>query len=155
MRRLSAVTATALLSGAALTAGAASAQATTHTSRPHSHGRFTVHVLGDLHLKRVDTMNGDTHTGYLLCTVTTAGSGPATIHGLGGLKDSTSACEELAAVHGDLGKLAVHPSWMPPAIMAPVAVKAHGTWEGAKVAWSHEYSNSGWLAKATGDVFTF
>jgi hypothetical protein len=169
MRRFSAVTTTVLLSGAMLTAGATTAQASTHDDhdahaahawhtwhawRAHNHSRFGVHVLGALHLKSVNT-TGDTHTGYLLCTVTTAGSGPATIHGTGPLKNPTSACEELAAVHGDLSKLAVHPNWMPPAIVSPVNVKAHGTWEGTKVAWSHVYTNDGWLTKATGDVFAF
>lgn len=113
------------------------------------------HLLGGLHLKRVDTMNGNTQTTYLLCTSTASGNAAPVIHGLGGLKDATSACEELAAVHGDLDALAVHPSWLPPSIVAPVDVQVAGTWEGAKVAWSHEYPNSGWLAKATGDVFEF
>jgi hypothetical protein len=152
MRRLAAVTAAALLSGVGLSAGEASARA---HSTAHNPFRLTVRLMGGLHLKRVDAKTGDTHVTYLFCTATTSGSGPTTIHGLGGLKDSTSACEELAAVNGDLDALSVHPTWLPPAIVAPVDVVAHGTWEGAKVAWSHEYTNSGWLARATGDVFAF
>ncbi|MEY9935550.1 hypothetical protein ABH926_010232 [Catenulispora sp. GP43] len=151
MRRLAAVTATAFLSAAALSAGAATAQA----ANAHATPRFTVHVLGSVHLKRVDRMNGRTRTAYLLCTSTsTHGSAPV-IHGLGGLKDATSACEELAAVHGRLDTLAVHPAWMAPALEAPVEVQAAGTWEGRKVAWTHRFPNGGWVTKATGDVFAF
>ena len=151
MRRLAAVTATALLSAAALTAGTAGAQAASDHS-PHA---FRVHVLGGLHLKRVDTMSGQTHVAYLLCTSTAKRGAAPVIHGVGALKDATSACEELAAVNGRLDALSVHPTWLPPAIVAPVEVRAAGTWEGAKVAWSHKYTNGGWLAKATGDVFGF
>jgi hypothetical protein len=58
-------------------------------------------------------------------------------------------------VKGDFGALSVHPTWLPPMLMAPVDVRVAGTWEGAKVAWNHEYSNGGALARATGDVFEF
>jgi hypothetical protein len=143
MRRLAAVTVTALLSAAALTAGPDAAQAS------------SVRLLGSLHLKRVDTLNGQTHVTYLVCTSTTKHGAAPVIHGLGGLKDATSACRELATVHGKLDALAVHPAWLPPALEAPVEVRAAGTWEGAKVAWIHRYTNSGWLAKRTGDVFVF
>ena len=51
--------------------------------------------------------------------------------------------------------LSVHPAWLPPTLEAPVEVRATGTWEGAKVAWTHRYTNSGWLAKRTGDLFAF
>ena len=148
MRRFAAVTVTALLSAAALTtgAGAEAAQA--------SDG-FTVHVLGGLHLKRVDATSGQTQVTYLLCTSTSSGDAEPVIHGLGGLKDATSACEELAAVHGNLDALSVHPTWLAPAVVAPVEARAAGTWEGAKVVWDHKYTNGGWLAKATGDVFAF
>jgi len=148
MRRFAAVTVTALLSAAGLTAGAGAAQA--------SDG-FTVHLLGGLHLKRVDATSGQTQVTYLLCTSTSTSSGGAApvVHGLGGLKDATSACEELAAVHGNLDALSVHPTWLAPAVVAPVEVRAAGTWEGARVAWGHKYTNGGWLARATGDVFAF
>ena len=146
MRRLAAATVTALLSAAALTAGAGASQAATDAS---------VHLLGGLHLKRVDTTSGQTHVTYLLCTSTSVHGTAPVIHGLGGVKDATSACEELAAVHGNLDALAVHPTWLAPALEAPVEVTAAGTWEGAKVAWNHKYTNGGWLAKATGDVFEF
>jgi hypothetical protein len=155
MRRLAAVTATAFLSVAALSAGAASAQATTAHRTAHAAPRFTVHVLGAVHLKRVDSPHGRTHTAYLLCTTTTTHGATPVIHGAGGLKDATSACQELAAVHGRLDELAVHPAWMAPALEAPVEVQAAGTWEGRKVAWSHRFSNGGWATKATGDVFAF
>jgi hypothetical protein len=151
MRRFAAVTVTALLSATALTAGAAGAQASADTP-PHS---FSVHLLGGLHLKRVDAMNGQTHVAYLLCTSTSTDGAAPVIHGVGGLKDATSACEELAAVNGNLDALAVHPTWLAPALQAPVDVRAAGTWEGTKVAWSHEYTNGGYLARATGDVFAF
>ncbi|WP_194898201.1 SSI family serine proteinase inhibitor [Catenulispora pinisilvae] len=118
-------------------------------------GGFAIHLLGGLHLKRVDTTTGQTHTGYLLCTSTTSGTAAPVIHGVGGVKDATSACTELAAVNGDFDALAVHPTWMAPSFMAPVAVQAAGTWEGAKVAWSHQYSNSGVLVRTSGDVFVF
>ncbi|MBS2538224.1 hypothetical protein KGQ20_36280 [Catenulispora sp. NF23] len=118
-------------------------------------GGFAIHLLGGLHLKRVDTTTGQTHTGYLLCTSTTSGSAAPVIHGVGGVKDPTSACAELAEVNGDFDALAVHPTWMAPSFVAPVAVQAAGTWEGAKVAWSHQYSNSGVLVRTTGDVFAF
>jgi hypothetical protein len=161
MRRLAATTVTALVSAAALTTGAAGAQAS--TSRASAAGAasagglrgFSIHMLGGLHLKRVDTANGETHVGYLLCTSTTSRGAAPVIHGLGDVKDATSACEELAAANGNLDALSVHPGWLPPAIVAPVDVKAAGRWKGAKVAWSHEYPNGGWLAKATGDVFVF
>jgi hypothetical protein len=175
MRRLPAATVTtavtALLSAAALGAGAAAAQAsayvvsndpissgpisTAEVSTAGSPGGFTFHMLGGLHLKRVETTTGETHVGYLLCTSTASGGAAPVIHGAGGVKDATSACEELAAAHGNLDALSVHPTWLPPAIVAPVDVKVAGTWEGAKVAWSHEYQNGGWLTKATGDVFVF
>jgi hypothetical protein len=143
MRRLAAVTVTALLSAAALASGSGAAQAS------------SVHLLGSLHLKRVDTLSGQTHVTYLVCTSTTKHGSAPVIHGFGGLKDATSACEELAAAHGKLDTLSVHPAWLPPALEAPVEVRAAGTWEGAKVAWTHRYSNGGWLAKRTGDVFAF
>lgn len=146
MRRFAAVTVTALLSAAGLTAGAGAAQA--------SDG-FTVHLLGGLHLKRVDATSGQTQVTYLLCTSTTTEGAAPVIHGLGGLKDATSACEQLAVVHGNFDALSVHPTWLAPAVVAPVEVRAAGTWEGARVAWSHKYTNGGWLARATGDVFAF
>ena len=175
LRRLAAATVTtavtALLSAAALGAGAAAAQASTFVVSDDpvsfgpitsaelptggSPGAFTFHMLGGLHLKRVDTTTGQTHVGYLLCTSTASGGAAPVIHGVGAVVDATSACEQLAAVHGDLDALSVHPTWLPPAIVAPVDVKVAGTWEGAKVAWNHEYQNSGWLAKTTGDVFVF
>ena len=142
MRRLAAVTITALLSATTLAAGSTAAQAS------------SVHLLGGLHLKRVDTMTHQTHYAYLVCTATSKHGEPR-IHGLGGVKDATAACRELAAVHGDLDALAVHPTWLSPALEAPVEVRAAGTWEGVKVAWTHRYTNSGWLAKRTGDVFEF
>lgn len=157
MRRLAAATVTVLLSAAALAAGTASAQASASTRASMSGDRhgFTVRVLGGLHLKRVDTKSGEDHVTYLLCTSTqTEGAAPV-IHGLGGLKDSTSACEELAKVDGDFDRLLVHPTWLPPMVVAPVDVRAAGTWQGRKVAWSHEYQNGGALAKVTGDVFGF
>ena len=151
MRRFAAVTVTALLSAATLTAGSAAAQASSATS---SRG-FRVHTLGGLRLKRVDTMSGQTHVAYLVCTSTSKHGAEPVIRGFGGLQDATSACEELAAVHGDLDALSVHPAWLPPMVEAPVQVRADGTWEGAKVSWSHQYANGGWLAKKTGDVFAF
>ena len=150
MRRLAAVTVTALLSAAALAAGADAAQASDAGHAP------SFRLLGTLHLKRVDTLHGQSHAAYLVCTSTAGKHGAApVIHGVGGLKDATSACEELAAVHGNLDTLSVHPAWLPPALEAPVEVRAAGTWEGVKVAWTHRYTNSGWLAKRTGDVFVF
>lgn len=143
MRRFAALTVTALLSAAALTTGSDAAQAS------------SIRVLGGLHLKRVDTLNGQTRVTYLLCTSTAKhGRGPV-IHGVGGLKDATSACEELAAVHGNLEAMSVHPAWLAPALEAPVEVRAAGMWEGTKVTWTHRYTNGGWLAKRTGDVFVF
>ena len=142
MRRLAAVTVTALLS-AALSAGSADARAS------------EVHLLGGLHLKRVDVRTGQADTTYLLCTSTSKPGAEPVIHGFGDLRDATSACEELAAVHGRFDQLAVHPQWMAPSLEAPVEVRAAGTWEGVRVSWSHRYSNGGWLAKATGDVFAF
>jgi len=156
MRRLTAVTVTALLSAAALAAGADAAQASDAGRASGPRHVSGVRLLGALHLKRVDTLHGQTHVTYLVCTSTAGRHGAApVIHGLGGLKDATSACEELAAVHGDLDVLSVHPAWLPPALEAPVEVRAAGTWEGVKVAWTHRYSNDGWLAKRTGDVFAF
>lgn len=148
MRRLAAITATAFLSTAAIginmpCAGAA----TTHTS--------TIRILGALHLRRVDTTTGQNQVTLLLCTATTTDDNPPVIHGLGALKNPSAACAELEAVQGDFDKLAVHPAWMAPALEAPVQVRACGVWEGAKVDWSHRYSNSGWLTKTTGEVFVF
>lgn len=151
MRRLAAATVTSLLSAAVLTTGAATAQA----SATGAWAGFSAHVLGGFHLKRVDTTTGQTHVGYLLCTTSRSAGAAPVIHGVGAVKDATSACEELAQVKGDFAALAVHPTWMPPMLEAPVAVKAAGSWEGRKVAWSHEYPNGGALAKATGDVFVF
>ena len=145
MRRLASVTVTALLAAATLGGGSAAARASA----------FSVHMLGGLHLKRVDTTTGETRTTYLLCTSTSTGGAAPVIHGLGGLKDPTSACSEVAAVGGEFDALSVHPTWLAPALMAPVDVQVAGTWEGAKVAWSHEYPNGGALAKVTGDVFAF
>ena len=143
MRRLAAVTVTAFLSAAALSAGSTASQAS------------SMRLLGGLHLKRVDTVSGQTHITYLVCTSTSKHGAAPVIHGFGRLKDATSACEELAAVHGDFDALSVHPTWLPPALEAPVEVKVAGTWEGIRVAWHHRYANSGWLAKKTGDVFEF
>lgn len=163
MRRFTAATvttatvtaATALLATAALIAGAAPAQArTAHTPAGGRHG-FSVRLLGGLHLKRVDTKTGQTHTTYLLCTSTRHGTAAPVIHGAGGLKDATSACEEVAGVKGRFAALSVHPTWLAPMLVAPVDVKVAGTWEGVKVAWNHEYPNGGALAKATGDLFEF
>ena len=151
MHRLAAVTVTTLLSAAVLSTGSATAQA----SATGDWAGFSAHVLGGFHLKRVDTTTGQTHVGYLLCTTTRSGSAATVIHGAGAVKDATSACEELATVNGDFSALAVHPTWLPSMLVAPVAVKVAGSWQGRKVAWSHEYTNGGALAKATGDVFVF
>ena len=67
MRRLAAVTVTALLSAAALTAGADAARA---SGAGQADPTRLVHLLGSLHLKRVDTLSGQTHTAYLVCTST-------------------------------------------------------------------------------------
>ena len=164
MHRISAVSATALLSGAALTAGAGAAQASVPahhapahhaTSRPAPSRHAQAHLVGLMVLKRVDASSHRQHTGELLCSVSTAHDGPTTIKGYGDLKDPTTACVELTAVNGEFDRLRVHPTWLSPAIVAPVKVEARGTWKGTKVAWSHEYSNSGQLAKTTGDVFEF
>lgn len=151
MRRLAAATITTLLSAALLGTGAATAQA----SATGDWAGFSAHVLGGFHLKRVDTQTGQTHLAYLLCTTTRSHGGAAVIHGAGGVKDATSACEELARVDGDFDALSVHPNWLPPMLMAPVDVRVAGTWHGRKIAWSHEYTNGGALAKATGNVFAF
>lgn len=155
MRRLAAITLTALLSAGALAVGSTAAQASDAGRGLHTGQASSVHLLGGLHLKRVETMNGHTDIAYLLCTSTSKHGATPVIHGVGGLKDATSACRELAAVHGNLAALSVHPAWLAPTLEAPVEVKAAGTWEGAKVAWSHRYANSGLLAKQTGDVFAF
>jgi hypothetical protein len=168
MRRFAAATTTAFLSAAAFSAGAAAtAQAATpgptvhaavihastiHASRIHA---STIRLLGSLRLRRVDTMTGQNQVTLLLCTATTTDDNPPVIRGLGGIKHPTAACAELAAVHGDFDKLAVHPAWMAPALEAPVEVRASGTWEGSRVQWSHRYANSGWLTKTTGEVFEF
>lgn len=151
MRRLAAATVTSLLTATLFSAGAATAQA----SATGDWAGFSAHVLGGFHLKRVDTATGQTHIGYLLCTTTKSRAAAPVIHGAGGVKDATSACEELARVNGDFDALAVHPTWLPPMLMAPVDVKVAGTWHGRKVTWSHQYPNGGALAKATGDVFAF
>lgn len=146
MRRLAAAAVTALLSAAALTAGGGAAQAAAGVS---------VHKLGSLHLKRVDARNHKTSTAYLVCTSVSRHGAAPVIHGVGSIKDPSSACQELAEVHGRPDALAVHPLWLAPSIVAPVTVRIDGTWQGRKVAWSHTYTNGSWLAKATGDVFAF
>ena len=151
MRRLAAATVTTLLSAAALSTGTGVAQA----SATGDWAGFSAHVLGGFHLKRVDTATGQRHVGYLLCTTTRAAGAAPVIHGVGGVKDATSACEQLARVDGDFDALSVHPTWLPPMLVAPVDVKVAGTWRGRKVAWNHEYPNRGALSKATGDVFAF
>lgn len=153
MRRLAAVAGTVLLSGATLAGGAGAARAAAPpTSLP---GGFSFHVLGGFHLKRLATTDGKAGTALLFCSSVAVGSGPEQIHGVGDVKDPTAACEELAAVNGAFDTLNVHPTWMAPALMAPVHVEAHGTWQGTKVDWAHDFTNDGWLAKKTGDVFAF
>jgi hypothetical protein len=147
-RRLGAATAGVLLSGTALTAGTATAQAA-------GPGEFSLQLLGGFRLTRVDTTTGTTNNGVLLCTTSSLRGEPVSIRGMGGLKDPTAACRELVAVNGDFTRLAVHPTWLPPALFAPVKVEAHGTWNGTQVDYSREFTNSGWLVRQTGDVFVF
>ncbi|MFL6115617.1 MAG: SSI family serine proteinase inhibitor [Catenulispora sp.] len=147
-RRLGAAAAGVLLSGAALTPGPATAKAV-------NPGRFSLQMLGSFHLTRVDTTTGTTSTGVLLCMSGSVGDAPVSIRGTGGLKDPTAACQELAAVGGDFTRLAVHSTWLPPNLFAPVDVKAHGTWNSVTVDYSREFTNSAWLVRQTGDVFVF
>ena len=147
-RRLGAAAGCVLLSGATLTAGTATAQA----ANP---GRFSPQMLGGFHLTRVDTTAGTTAATVLLCMSGSLGDEPVSIRGVGGLKNPTAACQELAAVEGDFTRLAVHPTWLPPTLPAPVDVEAHGTWNGVQIDYSHEFTNGGWLVRQTGDVFVF
>lgn len=147
-RRAAATLCTALLTGTVLATGAVAARAEAPPS-------FAVQVLGGFTLKRVETTSGKTSVALLVCTSAARGGKPAKIHGAGNLKDATAACEELNAVHGDFAALDVHPTWLVPALAAPVHVEAHGTWQKVKVAYSHDFQNDGELAKQTGDVFTF
>lgn len=146
-RRLGAVVAGVLLSGAVLPAEPATA-----LSHPSS---SSFRILGSFHLKRVEVTSSVTEAGALVCTSASSGSGPTSIYGTGPLKDPAAACRELAAVNGDFTRLAVHPTWLPPMLATPVDVEARGTWQGARVDYSREFTNDSWLMRQTGDVFVF
>ena len=150
MRRIAAITVTALLSGIALTAGAATAQASTWGS-PHRAGH---EVFASLRLWRVDLRTKAVHTAWLSCFAHRTGDA-LRVQGIGEVKDATAACRELVAVNGDFRALDVHPTWMTPDISASVYAGERGWWNGRKVDHYAVYRNRPELTKSTGAVFDF
>jgi len=106
--------------------------------------------LGEFRLTRTE-VTGEVHSAFLQCAIDWAHG----VRGYGNLKNPTAACQELAAVGGDINALNVHPTWMVPEIYAPVRAEAFGRWRERDVTFSQEFPNGGHLTRKTGDVFDF
>jgi len=163
MRRLARATATglAILSApatlAALAAPASAAdthRAAAHASQAPRRVAGTVTVVGYLRLQKAAAKGAGTQA-FLFCESVEAASGPATVAGFGNVTDPSAACRELGAVGGDVTRMLVHPTWMVPALEAPVTVTVSGTWTARQVSYQHTYRNTGELSRNLGDVVGF
>jgi hypothetical protein len=134
-----------------LTAGTVAVNLTAGTAHATSQAQT---LLGTIHLTRTDATGAAT-TADLDCFADLDGTEAPTVLGVGTVTAPDAACQELAAVDGDPGRLLVHPTWMITALVAPVTASAEGSWGATDVSWSHTYVNSSELAKDAGDVFVF
>ncbi|MDO3704957.1 SSI family serine proteinase inhibitor [Micromonospora sp. C28SCA-DRY-2] len=67
---------------------------------------------------------------------------------------ATTACQAVAAVHGDLGAMTPEPG---PCTLeyAPVTARALGFWQGRPVSWAKTFGNRCALLRETGSLFAF
>jgi hypothetical protein len=148
-RTLTALTVLAALGTAADGAAAATAPSSAAPVRP---AKAT--VTGYLQLQRSDA--GGTVQALLFCGTVQRGTGPVEVVGYGTVDDPAAACHELAAADGDFSRLTVHPTWMVPALVAPVAITATGAWNAhGHATYKRTYRNSGEAARNCGDVCSF
>lgn len=133
-------------------AAPASASATTDPTPHRAVGRTA--VVGTLLLQRTNSAGAATRA-VLICETVEGAAGPATAAGYGNVTDAGAACRELLAVDGDFTKLLVHPTWMVPALEAPVTVAVSGTWNSRQATYQRTFRNTGELGRNLGDVFAF
>lgn len=149
MRRTLTALATVLTLGATATAAAAAGKGPGPFTRPTKAA-----VTGYLQLQRSDASGAS--EALLFCGTVQHGAGPTEIVGYGTVDNPAAACRELAAVDGDFSRLTVHPTWMVPAIVAPVTVTATGAWNAhGHATFKRTYRNGGEAAKNCGDVCGF
>jgi hypothetical protein len=159
MRRLARATATGLATlsvsasfTAAMTGPATASAASTRT--PHR-AIGTAAVAGYFLLQKSPS-RGAAAQAVLICETVRAATGPDTVSGFGNVTDPTAACRELVAVDGDFARLLVHPTWMVPALEAPVSVTVSGAWTSrGQVSYQRTFRNTGELGRSLGDVFAF
>jgi hypothetical protein len=96
-----------------------------------------------LHLTVVkgETGNGPTRSTLLLCDPPRGGHARA-----------AEACAELSAAGGDIGRIPPEHVFCP-ALYSPVAVHAHGRWNGRPVDFRQTYTNTCVMNAHTGAVF--
>jgi hypothetical protein len=72
----------------------------------------------------------------------------------GGHPDPATACDTLAGIGADPGKMApAHTMCM--MIYAPITAEITGTWRGKPVTWVQKFGNSCEMTRATGMLFKF
>ncbi len=96
-----------------------------------------------------------TTTASLNCARGINANGQVYVSGNGTVTDLTAACHGLDAVGGDFDKLAVHPTWMHLAGVAPVSDSATGNWGNTTIDYPQTFQNSSYPVKTTGDGFQF
>jgi hypothetical protein len=121
-----------LLTAALLAAGAAPAQAVAHDFPPNNWLYLTV--------AKGDARAGHRHGTLLMCD-------PPEGH-----TRAAEACDELAAVGGDISRLPVKDAFCP-MVYAPVTVHARGEWSGRKVDYTETFSSACFMTARTGSVF--